>query len=249
MSNQEQKSTSESKKDYVLEVQGLKVDYAYRDEMAMRRLKEEPAMQTYLEDIQAKTGKVNASLEQLRQAVMKGRHQSSSVDDKLAMQELMEAADFQVHHRFAQPEDPSRVKLQQANLEDAVSSFQRQHVAPTERMVKTFNGELSGEALSPGKLYEAFKASSGEISSLQKAAEISANLPPEQLKQLQTEIADALKRLNEMEPEVKKVAEEKAFKPGEKNEKLKQYEIMFAAYEKQRTELQELIDRIKKKSS
>ncbi len=249
----EKKLTAENEKssaeqEALRKAEGVRVDFSYRDKMAMHEAQEEPSAQQYVDDLQGKLGNAHATLEKLRQAVMEGQHQTTDLDKKVAFQKLLNDAEYSAHHAFAKPEEPGRVRSQQQSLENAETNFQKRHVAPTERMLKVLTGELSGEALSPQKMYEAFRASNDEIGRLQRGAEARTDLPPDELTKLQSEVSVALERLQAMAPEINKMASEKAFSPGEKEEKLKQYAAMYTEYGKTRTELQELLQRLRGKT-
>jgi archaellum component FlaC len=75
---------------------------------------------------------------------------------------------------------------------------------------------------------------------------VRTNLPADQLSGLQTEISSALDKLKDLQPEIKKIAQEKALKPEEKDEVLKNYGTMYEEYNKVATELQEVMEDVEK---
>lgn len=239
-----------AKQEALLKAQGVRVDFSSRDKMAMREAREEPSAQQYIDDLQNKLGTLHNTLKKLRQAVIERQHQTIDIDEKIEFQKLMSEAENSVLHALARPEEPWRVHQQQQYLENAKKNFQKDHIAPTERMLKTLTGEPMEETPSSQETYETSqtgKASKDEIGRLKMVAESRANLPPDELSELQSEVSSALERLQIMAPEIDKMMSEKAFSPEEKDEKLKRYETMYEEYEKTKTELLELLQRLKGK--
>ena len=220
---------------------GVEADYTGRKKWAVGELEKRPAVEDYFEDLQNKLSEVTSTLETMRATVMKGENTSKDIPTRTAFMEKKQDAEHLAHHAFAQAEKPDRVRMAQSSFEGAADGFQMRHTAPTERIAKALAGSLSEG--------EVKKAGDRDLKRLRQIPTILENLPTEELKKLQSEVAESLEELQRALPEVEAIAKDKMLDPAEKDAKLKQYEEMYKVYEKRKGELKEVLEDIEKKAA
>lgn len=216
--------------------EGLRMDYARRDEWAVEQEEKAPSPQDYIKDLTDKSAQLQEALVELKKAVMEGENKSSDLEKRVNFEKLRDKVDTMIHHALVRPEEPGRVKMAQSFLESATADFQRRHIATTEAISKVLAGEAQ-----PGEL------ESGRPDIDKKWLEkVSADLPKEELAKLQNEVQAALERLQAALPRVEQMAAEKSLPADQKEEKLKQYEDMYKIFEEYSKDAQYILDNLRK---
>ena len=213
-----------------LQADRIKMDFGHSVKQALREADEAPAVADYVAGLQGKLGEATQLLQELRQSIMDGKHQTGDVNNKVQFEQLLDKVRYKVHHAFAKPEDPGRVRGQQIMLENAGENFQKRFVEPAKTMDAALKGEQSTSEMYPGEQATAYKVDS-----------VRKNLSADKLSELQTQVSSTLERLNNLQPEIEKIAQEKALKPEEKDGVLQNYGTMYEEYRKVADELRQVV--------
>lgn len=238
MSQVEQKGAQETNREAEtarIQADRIKNDFGYLDKQALREANEEPTISEYAKDLQGKLGEAQQLLQDLRQSVMSGDHLSGDINKKVQLEQMLDKVRYKVHHAFAKPAAPGSVEYQQKRLEDAGNNFQQRFVKQAETMSSNLNGEQSPNEKNPGEMAKKFDVDN-----------VRTNLSADQLSELHTQVSSALDRLKDLQPEIEKIAQEKALKPEEKDEYLKNYGTMFEEYSKVTNELGQVLQDVTK---
>lgn len=213
----------------------IRGDFGGSDKRALEEANKQPGMADYTKDLQAKLEGSQKLLQELRQSIMNGEHQTGDVNKKVQLEKLLDKGRYKVHHAFAKPEDPGRVASAQASLENAGKNFQQRFIKQAETMDSALKGEQSQNERYPGEMAKNYNVDN-----------IRENLPADKMSDLQTEVSSALDRLKDLQPEIEKIAQEKALKPEEKDEVLKNYATMYEQYNKVKDELKQVMEDVEK---
>lgn len=230
-----EEETNKESEAALLQANRIHGDFDGLDKQALREASEQPAMADYTKDLQGKLEKSQQLLQELRQSIMNGEHQTGDINNKVQFEKLLDTVRNKVHHVFAQPENPSRVAGQQTQLENAAGNFQTRFVKKAETMDSALKGEQTSNEMYPGEMARKYNVDN-----------VRANLSADQLSDLQTEVSSALDRLKDLQPEIEKIAQEKALKPEEKDGVLKNYGTMYEEYNNIKNELKQVMQDVEK---
>jgi len=208
----------------------IKRDFSYLDKQALSEANEEPTISEYAKGLQGQLDGAQKLLQDLRQSVMSGDHLSGDIDKKVKIEQMLDDVRYKVHHAFAKPTGPDSVAYQQKRLENAGNNFQQRFVKQAETMNSALNGEQSPNEKYPGEMAKKF-----DVDNVRRV------LSADKLSELKTQVSSTLDRLKELQPQIEKIAQEKALKPEEKDEYLKNYGTMYAEYDKVKTELEQVL--------
>lgn len=235
MTNQEREREDANKIENARrQAEGIRVGFANRDEMALREMNEAPPVEDYFDDLQAKMASLHEATEGLRKSIMEGGHKSGDIEKKIAFQKQLNEAENKAYHAFSLPEEPWRVASTQQSFENAADNLARDHIEPTARMARVLNGE------------EVAGKNSDETGRLKRAEVVTHDLPAEEVGKLKAEIDASMERLQQLKPEVEKIAKDKMLPPGEKEDKLKQYAAMHENYQKMKKDLYDILNELRK---
>ena len=223
-----------------LQSERIRIDFAHLDEQALQEANEQPAITDYVEDLQKKLDGATQLLQELRQSIMSGDHLSDEIDKKVKLEQMLDNARNKFSNPILGPVEPSEVTKQQARFENVKPNFDRRFIINAEIMSSALNGEGSSE--------ETYK---GEMAKKYNVENIRTNLSADQVAELQTQISSAVDRLKELQPEIEKIAEQKALKGTsvEKNDVLKNYESQFESYTQTSKELRQVLQDVEKARS
>lgn len=228
-------------------LEGVRMDFGSRDELAMKQLKESPGVPDHIEFLRQVSDEGRQLQEQMKEAIKRGDDKSNDLNTKVKMEALRDKTRTWAMHAFKEPKKPEDVEYLQTQWEQAGDKFKREHTQTTERVLAALKGELASDDIKKMR-------ASGELSwregKLDEIIQGRGDISPEKLAALQSDLSATLERLRTLEPQVEALAKEKSIGRAKKPEsftrspELQSYEDSYKRYRELKDDVRRLLKEI-----